>query len=149
MSVLKKTSLLGSFPSSDRVLVCELLLRGPFHQTPEWLYFRRDHDGRAYRSATRRELSATQNPVQSSRFRYPALRVVGDYLLGYARAVRQAPISAQERRECYGSLGRWMADRAVTQAAPGLLRRSIADVEATTDSRAVALRMAIAGPEHG
>ena len=39
---------LGSYHHSDRIVVCELLLRGKFHITPEWLYFRRDTTDRSY-----------------------------------------------------------------------------------------------------
>ena len=40
--VLRQISPLGSYHHSDMIVVCELLLRGAFHITPDWLYFRRD-----------------------------------------------------------------------------------------------------------
>ncbi len=45
--VLRKVKPHGSFYHADQVFMAELVLHGRFLQVPEWLYFRRHHDGRA------------------------------------------------------------------------------------------------------
>lgn len=41
--VLRKTGLIGSYTGSDKILLAELALHGPFHQLQEPLFFRRYH----------------------------------------------------------------------------------------------------------
>lgn len=45
--VLKKTSLIGSYVGSDRVLLAHLSLLGRFHEIDEYLFFSRDHQERS------------------------------------------------------------------------------------------------------
>jgi hypothetical protein len=40
----------------------------------------------------------------------------GEYIWGYVAAIRRAPLSPEERRECYRHLNRWMASRALPVA---------------------------------
>ena len=49
--VLRQVAPLGSYHHSDRIVVCEIALHGPFHMTPDWLYFRRDHPDRTYNAS--------------------------------------------------------------------------------------------------
>ena len=46
--VLRRVAPLDSYHHSDRILTVELALHGPFHITPQWLYFRRDYPDRTY-----------------------------------------------------------------------------------------------------
>ena len=48
--VLRRTAMQESYHHADRTIVAELALYGRFYQVPDWLYFRRDHPGRAERS---------------------------------------------------------------------------------------------------
>jgi len=113
-AVLRQVSPLGSYPHSDRILNIELALRGPFHQTPDWLYFRRDHPDRTYNAnRTARKLSATLDPRRASKWKYPAARLAGEYVWRYLAAIRRAPLSAADRVQCYRSLAQWTVDRAV------------------------------------
>ena len=50
MSVLRRVAPYDSYHWSDRTFIAELALHGPFHNIPEYLYFRRDHPTRATRS---------------------------------------------------------------------------------------------------
>ena len=43
--VLRRVRPYDSYLHSDRTLVTEICLQGPFYQVPDWLYFRRDHPG--------------------------------------------------------------------------------------------------------
>jgi glycosyltransferase involved in cell wall biosynthesis len=122
--VLRKVAPLGSYHHADRILMAEILLHGPFHETPEWLYFRREHEERAYRAGLGNGRSAIQNravihdPGRASRFRHPTIRLVVEYLMGYVWAIRRAPLSHAERRACYRELVAWMADRALNSVVP-------------------------------
>jgi glycosyltransferase involved in cell wall biosynthesis len=44
-AVLRKTALVGAYPSSDKVLLAELALHGRFLHLPDPLFFRREHAG--------------------------------------------------------------------------------------------------------
>lgn len=103
-----------SYYYADRTFMAEIVLQGPFHQTPEWLYFRRDHPDRAQHSyPTVRSRCANLDPRRASHVRHPVARLLGEYVLGYAGAIRRAPMSAAERRECRRHLRRWLRSHAV------------------------------------
>lgn len=109
-SVLRRTPLLGAFVGSDRNLLAELSLHGPFHEIPEYLFYRRDHP----------HTSTRQFPLASARLawfkdspglaRFPTLRRGSEYLLSLARA----PLTAGERLACLGTLGKWCVQRAIS-----------------------------------
>lgn len=112
--VLRRVRLHGSYYNADRVFTAGLALHGRFHQTPEWLYFRRDHDDRAaHAQPTTRKWCANLDPRRASRLRHPAARLVAEYIWGYITAIQEAPLSAADRLECYGILARWGAGRAL------------------------------------
>jgi glycosyltransferase involved in cell wall biosynthesis len=115
--VLRKVAPHGSYPHGDMIVVTELLLRGPFYETPDWLYFRREHEGRASR-AKKRDQGAILDPRRAKRLRHPTARVVAEYLWGYVAAIRRAPLSPADRRACYQELAHWIADRAVSSVVP-------------------------------
>jgi glycosyltransferase involved in cell wall biosynthesis len=116
--VLRRTPLNGSYHHSDRTIMAELALYGRFHQVPELLFFRRDHPDRAERAKpTIRSRSANMEPRRASRLRNPTVRLLGEYVGGFVGAIRRAPLSSADRRECYGHLARWLADRAVRRSA--------------------------------
>jgi len=118
--VLRRTALHGSYHHADRVITAEFALHGPFHQVPEWLYFRRDHAEREERACpTLRTRCANMDPRRADRLRHPAARLYGEYVLGFVAAIRRAPLSPADRQECYRSLARWMISRAVPRRAPG------------------------------
>ena len=137
---------LGSYHHSDRIVVCELLLRGKFHITPEWLYFRRDTTDRSYNVSSKlRQRCEILDPTRKNRLKHPTVRLVGEYVRGYVQAIRQAPISADEKRACYGLLTRWVMDRATRKVstAPVVSR---ADLLAEGDHRnEVSARTVVAG----
>jgi glycosyltransferase involved in cell wall biosynthesis len=110
--VLRQISPLGSYHHSDRILIAELVLRGPFHITPEWMYFRRDYSDRSYNaSSTVHDRCVILDPGRVSRLRHPTVRLLAEYGWGYVEAIRHAPLPAADRRECYRQLARWSLDR--------------------------------------
>ena len=114
--VLRRTPLLGSYHHSDRTVITEVALHGPFYHVPDWLYFRRDHPERAERACpTVRSRCANMDPRRADRLRNPAARLYGEYVWAYIAGIRRAPLSAADRRECYGHLVQWAASRAPTR----------------------------------
>lgn len=115
--VLRKVAPHNSFYHADRVIMTEIVLHGPFRQVPEWMYFRRDHADRPqYASPTVRAWCANLDPRRADRLWYPTSRLFAEFLWGYVAAIRRAPLSPSERRECYKHLGRWIASRALPVA---------------------------------
>ena len=143
--VMRRIAPQASYHHSDRVLVCELALHGPFHITPEWLYFRRDFPDRSYNKAPSvHARCAILDPNRASRLRHPSARLVAEYLWGYAASIRRAPLSSSERRECYRSLAEWILDRATSKVLPHPLE----PVEAQTSCSSapqVSVETAVAG----
>lgn len=124
--VMRRIAPHASYHHSDRVLVCELALHGPFHITPEWLYFRRDFPDRTYnKTPSVHDRCALLDPNRASRLRHPSARLVAEYLWGYVASIRRAPLSSTERRQCYQSLAQWILDRATSRFLP----RSLEPVE--------------------
>jgi glycosyltransferase involved in cell wall biosynthesis len=106
-SILRKTPLHATYHSGDRTLIAELALYGTFCQVPDWLYFRRDHPNRRL---SPRERSAVFDSRRMGPL-HPAIRLYAEYLWGYVSAIRRAPLSPVEKRECYGLLARWLLSR--------------------------------------
>ncbi len=88
-------------------------LQGPFYNVPELLYFRRDHPTRATRVGSDiRRRCTTLDPKRANRWRHPAARLLGEYLLAYASAIWRAPISPADRMRCSKELAVWIARHA-------------------------------------
>jgi glycosyltransferase involved in cell wall biosynthesis len=112
-AVLRRTPLHGSYHHADRTVMTEAAFYGPFYHVPDWLYFRRDHPERAERACpTMRSRCANMDPRRANRLTNPAVRLYGEYVWAYVAAIRRAPLSAADRRDCYRYLAQWMASRA-------------------------------------
>ena len=110
--VMRRTGMLNSFHHADRTITTELALHGPFHQVPDWLYFRRDHPERNERtSPTVRARCSNLDPRRADPVRHPVARLYGEYLWGYVAAIRHAPLTSAERRVCYGYLADYLTSR--------------------------------------
>jgi glycosyltransferase involved in cell wall biosynthesis len=136
-SVLRRTRLLGSYHHSDRTLVAELALHGPFYQVPDWLYFRRDHPERAERAfVTVQTWCANLDPRRANARRNPAARLYAEYVWGFVTAIRRAPLSPAEKRECYQHLARWLTSRRVSLGRSRLVAEPpyVADVSISVDA---------------
>ena len=109
-SVLRRVAPFDSYHWADRTFVAELALHGPFHNVPDYLYFRRDHPNRAPKTSQgiRRRCSHL-DPRRANRWRNPTVRLVGEYLLGYVTAIRRAPIGPRDRLRCGRELVVWLA----------------------------------------
>lgn len=110
MDVRRRIAPMGSHHRSDRTFTAELVLHGPFYQVPDWLYFRREHSGQNSR-ATMRRRCANMDPRRADPWRHPALRLYGEYVWAYVSAIRRAPLSPADRRQCYLHLAEWLASQ--------------------------------------
>jgi glycosyltransferase involved in cell wall biosynthesis len=118
--VLRRTAMKESYHHADRTIIAELSLHGRFYQVPDWLYFRRDHANRAERACpTLRSRCANMDPRRADPLRNPAVRLYGEYVWAYVRAIQRAPLSAADRRECYRHLTHWLATRVRPGATAG------------------------------
>lgn len=143
LSVLRQTPLLASYHHSDRTLSAELSLYGPFYQVPDWLYFRRDHADRAEKAfKSVRTWCANLDPRRADPLRHPAIRLYAEYIGGFAAAIRRAPLSSAEKRECYSDLVRWLVSRNI----PGRTRRVMEQPYA--DQVAISVDAVVAGREN-
>jgi glycosyltransferase involved in cell wall biosynthesis len=111
--VLLRTAMKESYHHADRTIITEVALYGPFYQVPDWLYFRRDHPGRAERSHPGvRARCANMDPRRANRWRNPVPRLLAEYVWAYVRMIQRSPLTSDERRECYQHLAEWMTRRA-------------------------------------
>lgn len=111
-AVLRQTAMKESYHHADRTIIAELVLYGRFYQVPDWLYFRRDHADRAERACpSMRSRCVNMDPRRADRLRHPAVRLYGEYVWAYVRAIRRAPLPTADRRECYRNLAEWFASR--------------------------------------
>jgi len=103
-AALKRTALIGSFVSSDMVLLGELTLHGEFHEVPEALFFRRDHPkGSVHARPAYYQRIAWFDPSKAGTLQLTHWH----WLLAYLRSIRRAPIEAAEKRRCYRTMVKW------------------------------------------
>jgi glycosyltransferase involved in cell wall biosynthesis len=114
--VLRRTALHGSYHFADRTFTVALALHGPFYMVPDYLYFRRYHEGQGGASTDVRTRCAKLDPRRANRLRHPTARLYAEYIAGYASAIRRSPLSAADKRACYRVLGRWVASRTLPVA---------------------------------
>jgi glycosyltransferase involved in cell wall biosynthesis len=141
--VLRQVSRKDSYHHADRTTIAELVVYGPFYHVPDWLYFRRDHPERAERACpTMRSRCANMDPRRADRLRHPAIRLYGEYVWAYFAAIRHAPLSRADRRECYRYLVQWLTSRVV----PGQAGQAAAPAGPLPD---ISVDAVVAGREGG
>jgi len=119
--VLRRIPPYDSYHRSDRTLMAELALHGRFYQVPAWLYFRRHHEASLEGTArTIRQKSTAWDPRRAN---HSTARLLGEYMLGYVRAIAQAPLPVSEKAACYRHLMAWMGDRAMRRTAASRIGR--------------------------
>jgi glycosyltransferase involved in cell wall biosynthesis len=101
-ATLRTTDLIGNFHNSDRVLVAQAALQGPFLHIPEALFFNRDHPDRY---SNRPELwhCGYYGMSKKDHVALPHWRTYTEYVGAVRRFVKEP----RERRECYRELAKW------------------------------------------
>jgi hypothetical protein len=111
--MLRKVRPHDSYHHADRTFVSEIALHGRFYQVPELLFFRRDHPTRAERAnPTKRSRCVNLDPRRANRFLHPTPRLLAEYVAGFVGVINRAPLTWNERTECYRHLGAWLTSRA-------------------------------------
>ena len=109
-TALERTRLHGSFTGSDRTLVLELALQGPFYEVPEPLFSNRDHPDRSTRIYTRAKKRQGHvregwfDTKREGRIVYPAWRRMGEH----STAVLRAGLAPADLLKTLGVLARWV-----------------------------------------
>ncbi len=111
-SALATTRLHGSYSGSDRTLLAELALRGPFVEIPDSVFAIRQHAGRSVRQGRSRwdvhVREAWFDTARANKIVFPKWRRARAYLVAIARA---PALSRRDRVRAYGQMVRWLADR--------------------------------------
>jgi glycosyltransferase involved in cell wall biosynthesis len=109
--VLLRTAMKESYHHADHTIIAELALHGRFYQVPDWLYFRREHPNHSG-GASMRQRCAIMDPKRADALRHPAVRLYGEYVWAYIRAIRKSPLTMAGKAACYRHLADWFASRA-------------------------------------
>ena len=108
--VLTKLLPLGSYPSSDLILLGKLALYGKFYEVPSYLFWKRDHPESSVRAHRPfRERIAWYDPAKKGKLHLTRWQWLGEYL----RGIYHAPLRWQERILCYVLMLQWLSWNAV------------------------------------
>jgi glycosyltransferase involved in cell wall biosynthesis len=99
--ILRETRLQLNYTGSDRTLLCELGLRGRFHEIPELLFFKRLHSENQYNDLSGR--MAWFDPSLKDKPVFPKVIQFFDYLV----TINRVPISCYEKLRCYCVMLYW------------------------------------------
>lgn len=103
--VLALSGLVGDYADSDRVLLAELSLYGPFQKVPDALFFRREHPERSVTlHKSRQSRAAWVLPGQPLQITFPYLRQWREL----CRVLQRAKISGWEKLACAVGLAWWV-----------------------------------------
>lgn len=119
----------GSYHFADRTFITELALNGPFYQVPEYLYFRREHAGQSGGQPTMRGRCSVLDPRRADPLQHPVARLYAEYIWGYVAALRRAPLTPQDRRQCYRYLAHYMVGRVLPVTNRIVTRRPLRELK--------------------
>ncbi len=104
-ALLKRTPRIGNYPASDKVLLAEFALLGKFHEVPENLFLRRDHEQTSIRSnPSYADRAAWFDPNKRHKLVFSSWR----WLLEYIRTINRVPLSFSTRWRCYLETFSWV-----------------------------------------
>lgn len=105
--VLRKTKLIDNYTDSDRTLLTDLTLRGPFYEVPEPLFIHRIHPQNSVHKVKRQERTAWFDTSKAGKIVLPNWRQMGE-LFG---VINRSPLPWSERLQCYWHWLRWIVRR--------------------------------------
>ena len=108
-TTLDRTKLHGSYTGSDRTILMELALLGPFFQVPERLFLNRDHPSRSIRigrGANKRghHREAWFDTSRAGLIVFPNWRRLGEFI----EAILRAPITAVDKSRSLRVVSGWV-----------------------------------------
>lgn len=107
-AILRQTVMIAPYTDSDRTLLAELGLYGPFYEIPQPLFLHRIHTASSVVvNRDERVRAAWFDPRLRGKLLLPNWRQL--YELG--RVIRHSPVDGLERFYCYLELGRWTKRR--------------------------------------
>jgi glycosyltransferase involved in cell wall biosynthesis len=101
--IMLETGLQGNYMESDRVMLCDLALRGPFVVVDDHLFMKRYHDKNRYDTDWMAR-SAWFSPNDTGRLTLPNWRA----LVGFTKTVVRSRIGWREKLRCTSTLVRWV-----------------------------------------
>lgn len=101
---VKTDTILGRYVGSDRTLLADLALAGPWHRIDEYLFYRREHETTST-NAFRGEVNRIRwfDPSASQVARFPHWRRLDEF----RKAVERAELSPSQRALAHSQLARW------------------------------------------
>jgi glycosyltransferase involved in cell wall biosynthesis len=103
MSSLRAIRPQGNFLHSDRIVLCELAARGPFHHEADAILYRRLHEGNAFRDWRGRMSWFQPELKRSGKVRLPHWQL----LVGYLGMIARTRLGVFDRVRCTLEVGRW------------------------------------------
>lgn len=100
LDALRRTSRIGAFRASDRILLGHLALLGKFHEVPANLFYRRMHANMSMKAnISDKDIAAWFDPTSKRNLLvlFPRWR----WVLEYTRDVTRSPLALSERARCY------------------------------------------------
>jgi glycosyltransferase involved in cell wall biosynthesis len=101
---LATTDLITAREESDRHLLAELALRGPWYEIPEYLFQRRQHNEAYSHSVAQGHRMAWWDTTQRDSITFPEWRSIGVY----HRLINKTPLSTRERWACRRLIVRYL-----------------------------------------
>ncbi len=106
-AVLKRTSVHGDFPDSDRCMLAEVALYGKFFELPDHLFFHRSHALQMTQQfPSRQERMVRLNPDRGFSLVFPHFRQLREYLL----AIHRSHLAWKDCLACYFEMLGWIRD---------------------------------------
>lgn len=103
-NILKTTSLVGSYPSSDLVLLGQLALQGEFFEVSEYLFYKREHPHTSVKAyPSYRQRIAWYDPTKQGKLHLTKWK----WFLEYLQGIRRTPMSRIEKILCYRQMASW------------------------------------------
>ncbi len=100
VSALKNTKLQESFYGTDKVLLAEMIVQGPFYQVPEKLFHNRRHPSQSGTLSTAKAREKWNNPLAKKHHSFPRWLC----FKGYTRAAMTSRMTPGERLGATGVL---------------------------------------------
>ncbi len=105
IDILRKTKLIANYPDSDRTLIAELGLHGPFFEIQEPLFLHRLHTRSSVRAnPSRQERAVWFDPSKEGKLVFPHWQQLGELFT----TIHRSPLPVTEQFKCYSELLPWM-----------------------------------------
>jgi glycosyltransferase involved in cell wall biosynthesis len=105
--ILRQTKLIDNYSDSDRTLLADLVLHGPFYEVPEPLFYHRIHVNNSVMNKHRYERTIWFDTSATRKIVLPNWRQFGELAL----VIWRSSLPVGEQMRCYGHLLAWAKRR--------------------------------------